>query len=144
VLDVVLGGVRVREVVHDVEPLAVGVVDLDEGLPLIRERVFGEDRLDRALRFACPAVRSVDPAGECESVLAGDDSAERVFLIYLALLDIHHSPIRLACREIEPTNGPSTHPVIRLAARLLPRPDGDVAGEWRNTLEPRECAVFNG
>ena len=32
------------------------VVDLDERLPLVRERVLGEDRLDRALRLAGPAV----------------------------------------------------------------------------------------
>src|SRR5688572_12201847 len=33
ILDVVLGRVLVRELVHDVEALAVGVVDLDERLP---------------------------------------------------------------------------------------------------------------
>src|SRR6187397_2298053 len=58
VLDVVLGGVLVGELVHQLETfaLAVRVVDLDERLPLIRERILGEDRLDRTLRFACPAV----------------------------------------------------------------------------------------
>src|SRR6478672_13486926 len=58
VLDVVLGRVRVREVVHNVEPLAVRVVDLDERLPLVRQSILGENRLDRTLRFACAAVNT--------------------------------------------------------------------------------------
>src|SRR3989442_2019632 len=56
VLDVVLGRVLVDELVNDVQPLAVRVVDLDERLPLIRECIFGEDRLDRTLRFAGAAI----------------------------------------------------------------------------------------
>src|SRR5262245_29701977 len=39
VLDVVLGGVLVRQLVDDVEALAVGVVDLDEGIPLLGEGI---------------------------------------------------------------------------------------------------------
>src|SRR4051812_39557162 len=39
VLDVVLGRVRVDELVDDVEPLPVRVVDRHERLPLLRQRV---------------------------------------------------------------------------------------------------------
>src|SRR4029079_11429993 len=77
VLDVVLGGVRVRQLVDDVEPLAVRVVDLDERLPLIRERILGENRLDRTLRFACPAVGRQHSTGQRERVLTRDDGAKR-------------------------------------------------------------------
>src|SRR4051794_26003368 len=56
VLDVVLGGVRVRQLIHDIEALAVRVVDFHERLPLIGKRVFGENRLDRALRLARAAI----------------------------------------------------------------------------------------
>ena len=56
VLDVVLGGVLVDEPVDDLHALAVRVVDADERLPLLGQRVLGEDRLDRALRLAGAAV----------------------------------------------------------------------------------------
>src|SRR5688500_7427434 len=56
VLDVVLGRVGVDERVHGRWPLRVRVVDLHEGLPLVGERILGEDRLHRALRFARAAV----------------------------------------------------------------------------------------
>ena len=56
ILDVVLGRVLVDELVDDVHPLVEGVVDLHERLPFLRERVLGEDRLDRALRLARTAV----------------------------------------------------------------------------------------
>src|SRR2546426_12001807 len=92
VLDVVLGGVLVDELVAPVDPLAVRVVDLDEWLPLVGERILREDRLDRTLRFACPAVRSVDAAGEGERVLSRDDGADRLGLIRLLGLDAHHPP----------------------------------------------------
>ena len=51
-----LGRVGVDELVDDVHALVVGVVDLDEGLPLLRERVLREDGLDGALRLARAAV----------------------------------------------------------------------------------------
>ena len=51
-----LGRVLVREPIDDVEAFAVGVVDLHEGFPLIRERILGEDRLYRAFGFASAAV----------------------------------------------------------------------------------------
>src|SRR5215208_804762 len=47
VLHVVLRRVLVRERVHDVESVLERVVDLDERRPLLRQRVFGKDRLDR-------------------------------------------------------------------------------------------------
>src|SRR5205823_14761053 len=56
ILDVVLGRVRVDELVHLVDPVAVRIVDRHERLPLIRERVLREDRLGRTLRFARTAV----------------------------------------------------------------------------------------
>src|SRR3954468_5996958 len=87
VLDVVLGRVLVGQLVDDVEPLAVGVVDLDEGLPLIGKCVLREDCLDRALRFARPAVGGIDAAGQRERVLARDDRAERLLFLSLDGLD---------------------------------------------------------
>src|SRR6266540_7135089 len=56
ILDVVLGGVGVRELIDDVHTLAVRVVDPDEGLPLVRQSVLREDRLDRALGLARAAI----------------------------------------------------------------------------------------
>src|SRR5262249_46966584 len=56
VLDVVLGRVLVGELVDDAHALAVRVVDTDERLPLVRESILGEDRLDRALRLTGAAV----------------------------------------------------------------------------------------
>src|SRR5215211_6739797 len=91
VLDVVLRGVLVRELVDHVHAVAVGVVDRDERVPLLRQRVLREDRLDGALRFACPAVGRVHAAGERERVLAGDEGAIRVVLVALQLLDAHHA-----------------------------------------------------
>ena len=80
-----LGRVLVRELVHDVRAVAVGVVDLDERLPLIGQRVLGEDRLDRALRFAGAAVLRVDAAGQRERVLLRNDGAEGVLGVGLLL-----------------------------------------------------------
>ena len=45
-----------NERVDRVRTRTVGGVDTDEGLPLGRQRVLGEDRLDRALRLAGTAV----------------------------------------------------------------------------------------
>src|SRR2546421_224730 len=59
VLHVVLVRVLLRELVHHVHAVAVGVVDPDEGLPLLRQGVFGEDRLDRALGLAGAAVNAL-------------------------------------------------------------------------------------
>src|SRR5262249_39100655 len=56
VVDVGLVRVFLRELVHDVHSLAVRVVDLHEGVPLVREGVLGEDRLHRALGLAGSAV----------------------------------------------------------------------------------------
>src|SRR5215211_929379 len=84
VLDVVLGGVLVRELVDDVRTVAVGVVDLDEGLPLVRQRVLGEDRLDRALRFAGAAIYALlgiddqDPLELVDAVDRADIDAREV------------------------------------------------------------------
>src|SRR2546423_8910626 len=56
VLHVVLVGVGLRQLVHDVEALAVRVVDLHERIPLVGQRVLREDRLDRAFGLARTAV----------------------------------------------------------------------------------------
>jgi len=49
-------GVGVDELVDDRHAFTVGVVDLHERLPLVRQGVLREDRLDRALGLAGPAV----------------------------------------------------------------------------------------
>src|SRR5215204_5110651 len=93
VLDVVLGGVLVREPVHDLGALAVGVVDLDERLPLIRKRVFGEDGLDGALRLAGPAVDAFlgiddqDPLELVDAIDWADVDARAVFDVDAGLRD---------------------------------------------------------
>src|SRR5262249_5643811 len=56
VLNVELDGVLVHERVHRLHAAGERVVDLHERLPLLRQRVLGEDRLDRALRLAGAAV----------------------------------------------------------------------------------------
>src|SRR5207302_1762184 len=97
VLDVVLGRVLVGELVHDVHPVRVRVVDLDERLPFVGEGVLGEDRLDRALRFARAAVGAVDTTGQRERVLLGDDGTEDVLVLALRQRrDAIDAPERLA------------------------------------------------
>src|SRR6187551_1272639 len=93
ILDVVLGRVRVDERVDHVEALVEGVIDLDERLPLVRERVLGENRVDRALRFACPAVDALlridheDPPGLMDAVDRTDVDAGEVFDVDAGLGD---------------------------------------------------------
>src|SRR5215211_4646133 len=99
VLDVVLRGVLVRELVDHVHTVAVGVVDRDERVPLLRQRVLREDRLDRALRFAGAAVGRVHAAGQRERVLLRDNRAERVLGLAREGLNAHHAPKDLARRE---------------------------------------------
>ena len=132
-----LGRVRVRQCV-DLRRVRERIVDLDERVPLIRERVLRKDRLHRALGLARAAILSRDAAGQCELVLPGNDSAERVCVIRLLRVDAHHAPERLPRREIEPTNGSAAHAEVRHHRRLLARSDRDVAGDRRSPLEPRE------
>src|SRR5581483_3643810 len=56
VADVVLDRVGLRQAVDGLDPLVEGGVDADERLPLLWQRVLGEDRLDGALRLAGAAV----------------------------------------------------------------------------------------
>jgi len=75
VLHVVLSGVLVRQLVDDVSALAVGVVDLDEVVPLLRKSILGKDRLNRAFRFARTAIDAllgVDDQNSLELVDAVD------------------------------------------------------------------------
>ena len=74
------------------------VVDLDEGVPLVRERVLGEDRLHRALRFARPAVDALlrvddqDPLELVDAVDRADVDAREVFDVDAGLGDdVRHS-----------------------------------------------------
>src|SRR5436853_4802471 len=92
VVDVVLDGVLLRELVDDVHSLAVRVVDLDERVPLVGKRVLREDRLDRALRFAGAAITSHDPTGQCERVFAGNNGAEDIVVVLLDRRHAHHAP----------------------------------------------------
>src|SRR5439155_26394408 len=115
---------------------AVRVVDLDERLPLVRERVLREDRLDRTLRFACAAVADQHPTGQRKRVIAWDDGTKCFFFVRIDLLDAHHSPMRFTGREVEPADRAAASAIVRLAARLFARPNRDVARERRDTLEP--------
>src|SRR5579884_4150118 len=84
VLHVVLGGVLVDELVDDGDAFAVRGVDADERLPLLGQRIFGEDRLDRALRLARAAVDALlgvdheDAAGLVDAVDGTDIDAGTV------------------------------------------------------------------
>ena len=78
--------VRVRERI-DLLRIRERVVDLDEGVPLVRKRVLGEDRLDRALRFACPAIDAllgIDDEDPPELV----DAVDRADVDARAVLDV--------------------------------------------------------
>ena len=91
-MDVVLHGVLVDERV-DLLRIREGVVDLDEGVPLVRERVLGKDRLDRALRLAGPAVDALlrvddeDPPELVDAVDRADIDARAVFDVDAGLGD---------------------------------------------------------
>src|SRR5947208_15971903 len=99
ILDVVRRRVLVRKLVDDVGALTVGVVDLDEIVPLLRQRVLGENGLDRALRFARAAVAGVDATRKRERMLVRHDRAEGVNLLR-HLLDAHDAPEDLSSREV--------------------------------------------
>src|SRR5581483_8299476 len=114
VVDVVLDRVLLGELVHDAHALVVRVVDLDERVPLVRERVLGEDRLDRALRFACPAVDALlwvddeDPVGLVNAVHRADVHAGAVFDVDAGLGDdVGHGAtlVDAAVKSVEPTRG---------------------------------------
>ena len=90
------------ELVHGLR-VTVGVVDLDEGLPLVRQRVLGEDRLDRTLRFACAAVDALlgvddqDPLERVDAVHRTDVDAREVFDVDAGLGDdVGHERVSLA------------------------------------------------
>src|ERR1700749_3783663 len=106
VLDVVLGGVRVGQPIHDIEPLAVGVVDLDERLPLVRERILREDRLDGALGFARPAVDALlgvdheDAIRLMDAVDRADVDTREIFDVDAGLGDdVRHGAVTLLRRS---------------------------------------------
>src|SRR6476660_9691431 len=93
VLDVVLGRVVVCELVHNVEALTVGVVDLHERLPLVRQRVIRKDRLHRTFRFAGTAIYALlgidheDALGFVDAVDRADVHAGLVFDVDAGLGD---------------------------------------------------------
>ena len=92
VLDVVLERVLVREPV-DLPCVGEGVVDLHERLPLLRQGVLGEDRLDRAFRLAGAAVDALlgvddeDPLVLVDAVDGTDVHARAVFDVDAGLSD---------------------------------------------------------
>ena len=75
------GGVLVGKRIHDIHALAVRCVDADERLPLVRQGVLREDRLDGALGLACAAVDALlrvdheDPSGLMDAVDRADIDA---------------------------------------------------------------------
>src|SRR5437867_12365707 len=102
VLDVVLFRVLIGELVHHIDALAVRVVDLDEGTPLVRQRVLREDRLDRTLRLACPAIDALlrvdheDAVGLVDAVHGTDIHAGQVLDVDTGLGDdVRHGPAKL-------------------------------------------------
>src|SRR6266513_6102448 len=112
VLHVVRRRVFVRELVDDVGAVTVGVVDLDEVVPLIRQRILGENRLDRAFRFACPAIYALlrindqDPLELVDAVDGADIDAREVFDVDAGLGDyVCHRPVSVL-RRLAPRRGP--------------------------------------
>src|SRR5215204_3480797 len=105
VLHVVLGGVLVREVVHDVGAFTVGVIDLHEGLPFVGQRVLGEDRLDRTLGLAGTAIDALlwiddeDPLELVDAVDGADVHAGEVFDVDAGLGDDVRHAWRLTTRS---------------------------------------------
>ena len=93
VLDVELGRVLVDERVDLVHALGEGVVDLHEGLPLLGQRVLGEDRLDGALRLAGAAVDALlrvdheHPRGLVDAVDRADVDARAILDVDAGLRD---------------------------------------------------------
>ena len=84
---------RLDELVHLRDAVAVGVVDLDERLPLVGHRVLGEDRLDRALGLAGAAVDALlgvddqHPVGLVDAVDGADVDAGLVLHVDAGLGD---------------------------------------------------------
>src|SRR3954451_10301439 len=106
VLHVVLGGVRVGQLIHDIEALAVRVVDLHERMPLIGKRVFWEDRLDRGLRLAGAAIDALlrtdheDAVRLMDAVDGTDVDTGQIFDVDAGLGDdVRHRPLTLALAE---------------------------------------------
>ena len=100
-----LGGVLVHELVDHGRALLVRVVDLHERLPLVRERVLREDRLDRALRLARAAIDALlgvdheDPAELVDAVDGADVDARAVFDVDAGLGDdVRHAPDPIGLR----------------------------------------------
>ena len=80
-------------------PFVEGVVDLDERVPFVGQRVLGEDRLDRALGLAGAAVDALlrvddeDPVGLVDAVDRADVDAGEVFDVDAGLGDdVRHAP----------------------------------------------------
>src|SRR3954452_24849708 len=106
VLDVVLRGVRVGQLIHDIEALAVRVVDLHERLPLIGKRVFREDRLDRALRLARATIDALlrvdheDAVRLMDAIDWPDVDTGQIFDVDAGLGDdVRHRGVTLATAE---------------------------------------------
>src|SRR2546423_9986958 len=137
-----LGGVFVRELVDHVSPLAVGVIDLHEVVPLLRQGVLGEIRFARTLWFAGTAVARVDAAGGGERVLLRPGRAEGFGVLPGCLLDVHYPPEDLAGRQVQPSDRTGSNTKIRLHARLLARADGDEPRVRRCRLQPGERLVI--
>src|SRR5205814_972152 len=108
VLDVVLGRIFVGELVDDVEAFTVRVVDLHERLPLIGKRVLGEDRLDRAFRFAGAAIYTFlwidhqDALGLVNAVDGAHVDARKILNVDARLGDdVRHRVVTLAPAEAQ-------------------------------------------
>jgi hypothetical protein len=88
----VLRRIGVGELVHDVHAVGVRVVDADERLPLVGQRVLREDRLDGTLGLAGAAVDALlgvddeDPVGLVDAVDGADVDAREVFDVGSAMM----------------------------------------------------------
>src|SRR3954454_16640725 len=93
VLNVVLDRILLDELVDGLQPRVESRVDAEERLPLLGQRVLGEDRLHRALGLAGPAVDALlgvddeDPVGFVDAVERADVHAGAVFDVDAGLGD---------------------------------------------------------
>ncbi len=83
------------------------VVDLDEGVPLVRQGVLGEDRLHRALRFARAAIYALlgvddqHPLEHVDAIDRADIDAREVFDVDAGLGDDVRHDVESRCTPRE-------------------------------------------
>ena len=113
-----------HQLVDALHAIGVGVVDLDEGLPLDRDRVLGKDRLDRALWLAGTAVNAL---------LRIDHQHAIRFVDAIDRTDVHTGPV---FRVNTWLGDDVRHKFLRVDLRAGSIPEG-LPARLRRTRRPR-------